>query len=190
MASASDNAPAVEHGAVERIGCPAPPWRGGWRMDGRFGRCAGCGQVQAFCGPCASVRARCASCAVPRRLALHRRANRAYSRSAAGRASGRERQARFRAGRRGGVTDGALTEESPSSTTSLPSVSVVEAARTEELSSDESAIASLPCRLAPPIGVARCVRCGRVLSGRVRPSERSPERRRRRPRQSTYVQPP
>ena len=54
----------------------------------------------------------------------------------------------------------------------------MEAARTEEPSPHESAIP----RVHPPIGVVRCARCRRVLSGRVRPSERGPERRRRRPR--------
>ncbi len=60
------------------------------------------------------------------------------------------------------------------------------AARTEEPSPHESAIP----RVHPPIGVVRCSRCRRVLSGRVRPSERSPERRRRRPRLPTYARAP
>lgn len=159
-------------------------------VDGRFGRCVGCSQVQVFCGRCAAVRARCGSCAAPRRLARHRVANRAYGRSPAGRAAGRRRQADFRARRREGVTDGSLTENLTSSTTSKPSLSVVEAARTEESPSHESAVSSLGPGLHLAIGVVRCACCGCVLSGRVRPSERSPVRRSRRPRQSVFIGPP
>ena len=122
--------------------------------------------------------ARCGGCAAERRRDLHRRANRVYGRSPQGRATGRARQARFRAARRGLVTDAISTEESPSPTSSLPSSSTVEATRTEEVLPDESQDPKLP----PSLGAARCARCGRALSGRVRPSERSPPRGGRRPR--------
>jgi hypothetical protein len=69
-----------------------------------------------------------------------------------------------------------------------PSSSAVEAARTEEIPTDESSEAKVPKRIA----VVQCASCGRVLSGRVRPSERSPERhrRRRRPRAPRVAQAP
>jgi hypothetical protein len=185
VASASENAAAVVHGAVESLASPAPPGSG-WRVDGRFGRCGGCEEVKVFCGACASVGARCAPCSVERRRARHREANRAYGRSPGGRASGRVRQARFRSRRRGGVTDAISTQGSPPPTSSSPSSSAVEAARTEEVCSDESTVPKSDRGIA----VVRCASCGRVLSGRTRPSERSPERRRRRPRVPGLVRGP
>ena len=155
-------------------------------MDGRFGRCLGCGEVVVFCGVCASVKARCDACAGQRRRARHREANRAYSRSPRGRASGRERQARFRAARRARVTDAISTEAVPPSMPSLPSTSAVEAPVTEEVSFH----ASGEFKKHQSIAVVRCACCGRVLSGRVRPSERSPARRRRRPRLPMLARPP
>jgi hypothetical protein len=154
------------------------PLRGSGRVDGKFGRCGGCVRVLVFCGVCASVRARCGPCATERRRAGHRKANREYGRSPGGRASGRARQSRFRARRGGRVTDAISTEESAAPMPSSPSSSAVETARTEESPTDESSEPKLPSRIA----VAQCASCGRVLSGRVRPSERSPERRHRRPR--------
>ena len=151
------------------------PLPGSGRVDGRFGSCGGCVRVLVFCGVCASVRARCGPCASERRRARHRKANRAYGRSPGGRASGRARQSRFRALRGGRVTDAISTEGSASPMPSSPSSSAVEAARIEEIPTDESSEPKLPRRIA----VVRCASCGRVLSGRVRPSERSPERRRR-----------
>jgi hypothetical protein len=151
-------------------------------VDGRFGRCQGCGEVVVLCGVCASVRARCGACAEQRRRVLHRQANRRYGRSPDGRASGRVRQARWRAVHRGGVTDVLSTEAVPGSTpVTSPSCSEVEASRGEEVVADETQ--SRPSPSARTIANLRCARCGRVLSGRVRPSERSPERHRRRPRQ-------
>ena len=148
-------------------------------VDGRFGRCGGCSGVFVFCGGCASVKARCGACARERRLALHRESNQEYGRTPGGRASGRRRQARFRAAREGAVTDAISTEESSGSTSSSPSSSTGEGARTEEVSADESS----ESKVERSIAVVRCAGCGRVLSGRVRPSERSPERHRgRRPR--------
>ena len=92
-----------------------------------------CVGVGVFCGGCASVRARCAACAGERRRAQRREANRAYGHSPLGRASGRERQARFRARRRARVTDAISTQTSASSMSSLPSTSEVEASVTEEI---------------------------------------------------------
>lgn len=175
------------------------------RVDGRFGRCKGCGAMKVFCGRCASVGARCESCAACHRRGEHRMANQEYGRSELGRASGKKRQARFRArhrGDRGGVTDAFSTEESRSSTTSLASRSVVEAALPEDLPPHDTALPSLPRALPPlgasplrasrpPLGVVRCARCRCVLSGRVRPSERSPaSRRRRRPRPPSHTRAP
>lgn len=167
-------------------------------MDGRFGRCQGCSSVRAFCGVCASVKARCKPCAKQRRLELHRKANRLYSTSPAGRAAGKARQKRSRTARRGPVTDAISTQElTPETTASSPSSSIVEAPRTKEVVPHDSQPDSRPhsqsqshphCQ---PIAVRRCARCGRVLSGRMRPSERSPERRRRRrPRLPSHVRAP
>lgn len=144
-------------------------------MDGRFGRCGGCEEIKVFCGGCASVGARCASCSGERRRALHRVANRAYGKSPLGRASGRERQARFRAVDRERVTDAISTEGSPAASSSSPPSSAMEAARTEEVFSNEPSVPTSDRRIA----VVRCACCGRVLSGRVQPSERSPRLRRR-----------
>jgi hypothetical protein len=172
VASTSENAPAVGHDAAVRLGSPAPPRSG--RVDGRFGRCGGCVRVLVFCGVCASVRARCRPCAAERRRAGHREANRVYGRSPGGQASGRRRQARFRAGRGARVTDAISTQGSPPPMPSSPSSSVEEATRIEEIPTDESSEPKLPRHIA----VVRCAGCGRALSGRVRPSERSPARRR------------
>jgi hypothetical protein len=151
-----------------------PSLRGRLAVDGRFGRCVGCSEVKVFCGGCASVAAKCAPCAGSRRRLKHRVANRAYSRSPLGRASGRRRQASFRGRQQANVTDAISTQESTSSTTSVLPTSVTEAARPEVLSPHESSIPSVKTS----VDVLRCARCRRVLSGRVRPSERSPERQR------------
>ena len=108
-------------------------------MDGRFGRCVGCEEVKVFCCGCASVGARCDPCSAERRRWRHREANRTYSQSARGRASGRRRQARFRALRRGDVTDTISTEEPPPPTSPSPSASI-EATRTKEVSTHESTL--------------------------------------------------
>ncbi len=154
--------------------------------DGRFGRCVGCSAVKVFCGGCASLKARCVLCAGARRRALHRVANRAYGRSPLGLASGKRRQASFRVRREAAVTDAISTEGSPSSMTSMPPTSVTEVARAEDVSPHESDISKIRVH----IEVVRCARCHRVLTGRVRPSERSPDRRRRRPRLPTVVRAP
>jgi len=153
--------------------------RGAGRVEGRFGRCRGCGQVHVFCGSCASVGACCHDCASERRLEAHRQANRTYSRTPGGRASNRERQARRRgqiADLRRRVTDTISTEDPALATTPTPSSSEVEPTRDAEISPHES---SHPCSdLGPARGTAlRCACCFRVLSGRVRPSEWTPPRR-------------
>ena len=70
-------------------------------MEGRFGRCRGCGRVLVFCGSCASVGACCGACATERRLEAYRRANRSYARTSKGQVSNQLRQARWRAQNRG-----------------------------------------------------------------------------------------
>lgn len=147
-------------------------------VDGRFGRCLGCVRVVVFCEVCSSVRARCRACAALRRRETHRKANRRWSTSSAGRASGRRRQAKFRA-RRQRVTDPISTQEPASPTLAPASSSAVEPTQPEE-GSHASSLRSFR----HPIGVAHCACCGRALSGRVQPSERTVPRRRstRRPR--------
>lgn len=141
-------------------------------VDGRFGRCLGCAVVVVFCEACASVHARCVACARQRRRETRRAANRWWARSPAGRASGRRRQAGHRARRRR-VTDPISTEAaSPPTSLSAPS-SEVEPARPEEGSRASSRRA-----IHHPILEFQCARCGRALSGRVQPSERSAPRRR------------
>jgi hypothetical protein len=154
------------------------------RVDGRFGRCRGCGQVHVFCGPCASVGAWCRGCTAGRRVESHRRANRVYARTPKGVASNRDRQRRRRgrnALNRRGVTDTISTEEPAGPTSPSPSSSEAEPTRETEVSTHESSDRE---ENRPPAAAEamRCARCGRVLSGRVRPSEwippRRPERRR------------
>jgi hypothetical protein len=152
------------------------------RVDGRFGRCRGCGQVHVFCGPCASVGACCSCCAKERRREAHRRANRAYVKTPRGILSNRLRQDRRReraALNRKRVTDTISTQDPAPPTPPLPSSSEVEPARDTEVSTDE--ISNRAEDRWPAAGQAvRCARCGRVLSGRVRPSEWIPPRRARR----------
>ena len=142
-------------------------------MDGRFGRCRGCERMLVLCGPCASVRACCAGCAAERGREAHRLANRAYARTPKGMASNRARQARWRERRalnRRHVTDTTSTEERAAPTPPAPSSSEVEPARKTEVSTHEASNRAEDRR--PPAGEAeRCARCGRVLSGHVRPSE-------------------
>ena len=140
-------------------------------MDGRFGRCVGCGEVHAFCGSCAAVGACCLACSAERRREGNRRRNGAWSKTEKGRASNKRRQARFRADRRR-VTDATLPEASPSSTSPSPSSSAEEPTR-EKASVEDGRIdrAKRRRQAARRYGVVRCARCGRVLSGRVRPSE-------------------
>jgi hypothetical protein len=148
-------------------------------VDGRFGRCRGCGQVHVFCGYCASVGACCRGCAGERRLAAHRRANQTYSRTPGGQASNRDRQARRRgriADLRRRVTDTISTQDPVPATTPMPSSSEVEPTRDAEISPHESSNPS--SKPDPARGTARrCACCSRVLSGRVRPSEWTPARR-------------
>jgi hypothetical protein len=158
---------------------PAAPSRSG-ALDGRFGRCRGCGQVHVFCGPCASVGACCRGCAAGRRVESHRRANRVYTRTLKGVAANRERQRRRRgrnALNRRGVTDTISTEDRAAPTPPSPSSSEVEPTRDTEVSSHEASNREESRQ--PVAGDAvRCARCGRVLSGRVRPSEWIPPRQR------------
>jgi hypothetical protein len=150
------------------------------RVDGRFGRCRGCGQVHVFCGPCASVGACCRGCAAGRRVESHRRANRVYAGTPKGVASNRARQRRRRgrsALNRRGVTDTISTEDPAARTPLSPSGSEVEPTRDTEVSTHEASNREESRQ--PVAGDAvRCVRCGRVLSGRVRPSEWIPPRQR------------
>lgn len=141
-------------------------------VDGRFGRCVGCAVVVVFCEVCASVHARCVTCARQRRREIQRAANRRWGTSPAGRASGRRRQADFRARRRRRVTDPISTETARPPTSLAAPSSAVEPARPEE-GSRASSLRSFR----HPIQAMQCARCGRVLSGRVQPSERSAPRR-------------
>ena len=152
------------------------------RVDGRFGRCRGCGRVRVFCGPCASVGACCRGCAAGCRVESHRRANRVYAGTPKGVASNRERQRRRRgrnALNRRGVTDTISTEDPAAPTPLSPSGSEVEPTRDTEVSTHEGS--DREENRQPAAGeVVRCARCGRVLSGRVRSSEWIPSRRGRR----------
>lgn len=129
-----------------------------------------------LCATCASVHARCALCRVARRLETHRAANAKYGRSLRGLELGRVRQQRFR-GRQGRVTDPISTQAPPSPTSSSsPSRPTEGPAREQkggarEVEPKDRRVVSV-----------RCAACGRVLSGLVQPSERSPRRRRRAPR--------
>ena len=149
------------------------------RVDGRFGRCRGCRRVLVLCGPCASVGASCAGCASERQRASHRRRNAVYARTLEGVASNRRRQVRWRARRalnRSHVTDTISTEGPAAPTPPSPSSSAVEPTRDTEVSTHEASDREENRR--PAAGQAvRCARCGRVLSGRVRPSEWIPARR-------------
>jgi hypothetical protein len=175
-------------GQARRVeACAGWPWASSLsdeerrRVDGRFGRCRGCGRVHVFCGPCASVGACCGACSGSLRRGAHRRANRRYSRTEKGRASNRARQARRRgqlALARQRVTDTLSTEERASRTPPAPSSSSVEPTRDTEVSTHGPSNRASGHR--PAGEVARCARCGRVLSGRVRPSEWTPPRRSRR----------
>lgn len=164
---------------VRRIAAPVQRLQQERRVDGRFGRCRGCDQVLVFCGPCASVAARCGDCADARRREAHRRANRAYARTTQGVASNRARQARRRrrmALNRRPVTDTISTEAPAPPTPPSPSSSEVEPTRDTEVPLHESPNRSEDrCAIAGE--ASRCARCGRVLSGRVRPSEWTPPRR-------------
>ena len=80
--------------------------------------------------------------------------------------------------------DGRIVRDDVFVTVSPPAM---EGTRTEEVGSDESS----ESKVERSIAVVRCAGCGRVLSGRVRTSERSPERRRgRRPRLPVLVRAP
>jgi hypothetical protein len=148
-------------------------------MDGRFGRCRGCGHVHVFCGSCASVGACCGDCAAERGREAHRRANRTYAQTPEGRASNRARQSRWRgqiAAFRQRVTDTISTEDPVPATTPSPSSSEVEPARDLEMSTHGPSKQSSD--QGPPREAAvRCACCHRALSGRVRPSEWTPPRR-------------
>ena len=153
--------------------------RGVGRVDGRFRRCRGCGQVHVFCGSCASVGACCHGCASGRRREAHRQANRKYSRSPGGQASNRKRQQRWRgkiAALRLRVTDTISTEDPAPATTPMPSSSEVEPTRDAEISPHESSNPSSDPGPAQDRAL-RCACCFRALSGRVRPSEWTPPRR-------------
>ena len=144
-------------------------------LDGQFGRCVGCGGVHVFCRSCAAVGASCVACADAVRRAHHRRRNRAWSKTPAGVASNLRRQARSRARRRR-VTDATLSEEVPASTSPSPSSSASEPAR-EKVTAEDGSERDDGVRGRGGIGVVRCARCGRTLSGRTRPSEWTPPRR-------------
>ncbi len=144
-------------------------------MDGRFGRCVVCGEVHVFCGSCAAVGACCVDCAPGRRRAQNRRRNRAWSRTPQGRRSNRHRQARFRDDR-SRVTDAILPQAPSASTSPSPSSSTLEPTR-EKASVGDGPERIERDRRSGAIGVMRCARCGRVLSGRVRPSEWIPPKR-------------
>jgi hypothetical protein len=169
---------ALPRGSVRRSAVRVQPLRVERRVDGRFGRCRGCEQVLIFCGPCASVGAYCAGCAQEPRRQAHRRANQAYARTPKGRASNRARQERWRGRRalnRRHVTDTISTDARPPLTPPSPSSSAMEPARDKEVSTHEASNRAEDRR--PACRAGRCARCGRVLSGRVRPSEWTPPRR-------------
>jgi hypothetical protein len=167
-----------------RRACPASPYGSGFMAHGRFGRCSGCTAQVVFCGWCASRRARCAPCARQRRLHQRRDANRRYSTSEEGQRSGRKRQARLRARRSSRVTDATLISGSGPVTPSSPSRSEwSEPSRGPEISSHDRSKDSPSKRTLVDPSV-RCARCGRVLSGFTRSSERPLHKRRRGPRHS------
>lgn len=144
---------------------PAAPSRSGDGVDGRYGWCVGCRGRFIFCRGCVSVRARCAPCARGHRLERHREANRKWSRTPEGRASGRQRQAAFRARRRR-VTDTISTEAAPAPTPSPSPPSPMEG----PVSGKESR-AHVPRKPPEDRRILRCSRCHRVLSLFVFPSE-------------------
>src|SRR5271155_1025751 len=119
----------------------------------------------------AAVGACCEGCASSRGREAHRRANRAYARTPKGLASNRARQARRRgriALNRRHVTDTISTQEQGAPTPPSPSSSEVEPTRDTEVSIHAPSNRSEDRR--PAGGEAlRCARCGRTLSGRVRP---------------------
>lgn len=172
-------------------------------MDGRFRHCIECDRVEVLCGPCASVGARCQGCASARRLKTRRQANHRYAHSEAGRASNQKRQADWRARHlppRRRVTDTSLPEGSAPPTALSPSDSMTESTRDPEVAIDEEENSkprdvpdtrehtpTLRQGHAPTrVPTVLCPRCGRVLSGFIRPSEQPGPRvarRRRVPRQ-------
>jgi hypothetical protein len=168
------NASAGGQRVVVGYACPAAPWRSGG-VDGRYGWCGGCRGKLVFCRGCVSVRARCAPCARRRRVEQHRQANRKWSRTPQGQASGRRRQAAFRARRRGRVTDTISTEAVPPPTPppSPPSPMGGPVRGQESRAHVPREMPEAPC-------VLRCARCHRVLSCYVLPSESFAVRRRHR----------
>jgi hypothetical protein len=154
------------------------------RVDGRFGRCRGCRRVLVLCGPCASVGASCVGCADERQRESHRLRNAVWARTSAGMASNRRRHVDWRARRalnKSHVTDTISTEGPAAPTPPSPSSSAVEPTRDTEVSTHEAS--DREENRQPAAGQAvRCARCGRVLSGRVRPSEWIPPQRRGRER--------
>lgn len=163
-------------GRVASIGAHVQPFRGGGgALDGRWGRCVVCGEVHAFCGSCAALGACCLGCAPERRRAKNRHRNRAWSRTPKGRRSNRHRQARSREKRRR-VTDAILPEALSAPTPPSPLSSTSEPTR-EKASVGDGTERIGRERRGDAASVMRCARCGRVLSGRVRPSEWTPPRR-------------